>query len=116
MKISFNTSATAKKFLASFTLVTLLFTHSAFAAVVVNNGNFSNLTGLTADGDWNHGVPNSWTTLGGTNYIIYNTGTLLNLDHAGTISQNLGTVDVGGEDITVSFDYGDMWNGGYYGA
>lgn len=105
-----------RKFLALSTIVFISLAQPTFAALLVNNGNFNDLSGLTSDGDWNHGVPNSWITLGGTNYVIYNTGTLLNLDHAGTISQSLGTVDVGGEDITVSFDYGDMWNGGYYAA
>lgn len=100
-----------RKCLAIVTLLSFIFTQSAFAMVNVGNGSFTDLTGLTADGEWNHGVPNSWNTLGGTNYIIYNTNTLLNLDHAGTISQTLGTVDAGGEDVTVSFDYGDMWNG-----
>ncbi len=106
----------SKKCFSVVTLFFLLFSQSAFGAVSLINGDFSNLGDLIADGDWNHGLPNSWTTLGGTNYIVYNTGTVLNLDHAGTISQTLGTVDAGGENITVSFEYGDLWNGGYYAA
>lgn len=101
----------AKKFFAIITIITLVFSNSVFAAIAVNNGDFSDLSGLTPDGGWNHGIPNNWTTLGGTNYIIYGDGTVLNLDHAGIISQSLGAVVLGGEDITVSFQYGDIWGG-----
>ncbi len=118
MRNSFHLAGLGRKCLTLLTLSVFLFTHSAFAALVVNNGNFSNLTGLTnGGGGWYHGVPNSWTTLSGTNYIIYTTGgAKLNMDHAGTVSQSLGTVVLGQEDITVSFDYGDVWSGGYYAA
>ena len=116
MKNNFHISAIGRKCFTLITLIAFFFTHSAFAALVVNNGDFSNLAGLTPDGDWNHGVPNSWTTLSGTNYIVHNTGTRLNLDHAGTISQSIGTVVAATPDITASFQYGDIWNGGYYAA
>lgn len=106
----------AKKFFAIITIITLVFSNSVFAAIAVNNGDFSDLSGLTPDGGWNHGIPNNWTTLGGTNYIIYGDGTVLNLDHAGIISQSLGAVVLGGEDITVSFQYGDIWGGWYYAS
>lgn len=41
---------------------------------------------------------------------------VLNLDHVGTFTQNIGTVVNGGEKITINFQYGDKWNGGYYAA
>lgn len=65
-------------------------------------------------GGWYDGVPIGWSTTGANQYVINNE--VLNLDHVGTFSQTLGVVDAGAEDVTVSFQYGDIWNGGYYAA
>jgi len=100
-----------------FAIITLLFfsTHSAFAALAVSNGDFSDLTGLTnAGGGWYHGTPTAWSLTGSDQYVInYNR---VNLEGKGTFSQSLGTVALGGEDITVSFQYGDVFGGGYYAS
>jgi hypothetical protein len=106
-------SLSLKKFLAVTTIATFFFSNSAFAAIAVNNGNFSDTSGMTnAGGGWYHGNPNSWSANGTNQYVINNN--VLNLDHVGTFTQSLGTVDLGGEDITVSFEYGDIFSGGYY--
>ena len=81
-----------------------------FAAIAVGNGNFSDVSGMTnAGGGWYHGNPNSWSANGTNQYVINNN--VLNLDHVGTFTQNLGTVVTGGEKITVNFQYGDLWGG-----
>jgi hypothetical protein len=65
-------------------------------------------------GGWYDGIPNGWSTTGTNQYVINNN--VLNLDHVGTFSQTLNSVEVGAENVTVSFEYGDIWNGGYYAA
>lgn len=113
--LSMNFIYAPKKILSTIALgVTLLssFGNSAFAALSLNNGDFSDHTGLTQEGAWYHGIPASWTVAGPNLYIINDT--TLNLDGKGVVAQNLGTVEAGNEVVTVSFQYGDMWNGGYY--
>lgn len=114
MKVFFSFSKNLQKIMAVLG-VFILFTHSAFAAIAVNNGDFSDVSGMTnAGGGWYHGNPNSWSANGTNQYVIYNN--ILNLDHVGTFTQNIGVVENGGEKITISFDYGDRWNSGYYAA
>jgi hypothetical protein len=102
-----------KKCFSVATLLFFLLSQSAFAAVSVTNGNFADTGGMAdVGGGWYDGTPNGWSTTGANQYVINNE--VLNLDHVGVFSQILGVVDVGAEDITVSFEYGDIWNGGYY--
>lgn len=103
-------SVRIKKVLAFVTATILLFSNSAFAAIAVNNGDFSDTSGMTnAGGGWYHGTPNSWSANGTNQYVI--NSNVLNLDHVGTFTQSLGAVVNGGEKITVNFEYGDIWNG-----
>ena len=98
-----------KKCVSLMTLFCLFFSQSAFGAVNIINGDFNDTTGMSVNGGWYDGIPAGWSTTGVNQYVINNN--TLNLDHVGTFSQNLGTVEVGGEDIKVSFEYGDIWNG-----
>lgn len=105
----------SKKCFSALTLFFFLVSQSAFAAVSLTNGNFSDTSGMAdIGGGWYDGVPTGWATTGANQYVINNE--VLNLDHVGTFSQTLGVVDAGAEDVTVSFEYGDIWNGGYYAA
>lgn len=102
-----------KKILAVTTILSFFGIQPTFAALVLTNGNFGDTSGMTnAGGGWYHGNPNGWTANGTNQYVINNN--VLNLDHVGTFTQIIGTVENGGEKITINFDYGDLWNGGYY--
>lgn len=92
-------------------------------ALSITNWNFSDLTGLVSQWwGWYRNVPAWWTAPwdGGAysnQYVIYTIWwNKLNLDHTWQLSQSLWTVVSGWEIVTVSFDYADYWNGGYYSA
>jgi hypothetical protein len=98
-------------------LVLLCLGGQANAAVVVTNGNFSDLTGLTYEGGpWYSGVPTGWSGIN-TGYTVIYTGNpspgvftyaanlqaLSRPDPFVTLNQNVGTTDVTG-DVTLKFN------------
>lgn len=93
MNISF--SETFKKVTSVALIFGLVFstlTPAAFAAVSINNGNFSNVSGMTnAGGGWYHGTPPSWSISGTGNYVVHNG--VLNLAHSPAV-QSIGAVAV----------------------
>jgi hypothetical protein len=98
-------------------LVLLCLDGQANAALVVTNGNFSDLTGLTyVGGPWYSGVPTGWSGAN-TGYSVIYTGnpspgvytyaanllSLASLSPFVSLNQNVGTTDVAG-DVTLKFD------------
>jgi hypothetical protein len=95
----------------------------ANAALVVSNGNFSNLTGLTyVGGPWYSGVPTGWSTgKEGTTYSVKYTGNpspgvftyAANLSQLtatspfNALTQSVGTTDLTGA-VTLKFDLADF--------
>jgi hypothetical protein len=95
----------------------------ANAALLVTNGNFSNLTGLTYEGGpWYSGVPSGWSTgKEGTTYSVNYTGNpspevytyAANLSQLtatspfNALTQSVGTTDLTGA-VTLKFDLADF--------
>jgi hypothetical protein len=96
----------------------------ANAALLVTNGNFSNLTGLTYEGGpWYSGVPSGWSTgKEGTTYSVKYTGNpspdvftyAANLSQLtvtspnfAALNQSVGTTDFTGA-VTLKFDLADF--------
>ena len=96
----------------------------ANAALLVTNGNFSNLTGLTYEGGpWYSGVPTGWSTgKEGTTYSVKYTGNpspdvytyAANLSQLtvtspsfASLNQSVGTTDLTGA-VTLKFDLADF--------
>jgi hypothetical protein len=100
-------------------LVLLCLVGHTNAALVVTNGDFSNLTGLTyVAGPWYSGIPSGWNTVfPETNYTVIYTGNpspgvstyAANLSQLSSsnpwapLSQSVGTTDYTG-DVTLKFD------------
>jgi len=109
-------------------LVLLCLGGQANAALIVLNGDFSNLTGLTyVGGPWYSGIPSGWNTdFPNTIYTVKYTGiTNGNHDYVAnlsqltstspnfySLSQSVGTTDYTG-DVTVKFDLSNINGGGY---
>lgn len=86
-------------------------------ALSITNWDFSDFTGLTVrDASWYDWTPNGWTSSGGTWFYSVNTAEWLNLANVETVSQWMGTVESGGEVVTVYFDYADKVNTARYVA
>lgn len=94
-------------------VLTLLTPHSAIAALVVTNGNFSDVTGLTAQGGgWYQGVPVGWTG-NSSAFAVFDFGagsfaanpSVLSSLSSGFLPlwQTVGTVDATGP-VTLKFD------------
>jgi hypothetical protein len=108
-------------------LVLLCLGGQANAAVVVTNGNFSDLTGLTYEGGpWYSGVPTGWSGINTSYTVIYTgnpspgvftyaanlgalTSTAPNFD---TLNQSVGTTDYTA-DVTLKFDLSNLNSNGY---
>lgn len=92
----------------------------ANAAVLVTNGDFSDLTGLTPNAapGWYDGVPAGWSGLNAT-FTVFDTGSnpVANLGQLAStsqyLSQNAGTTDFTG-DVTLTFDLPGTFSGGTY--
>jgi hypothetical protein len=109
-------------------LVLLCLGGQANAALIVLNGDFSNLTGLTYEGGpWYSGIPSGWNTdFSNTIYTLKYTGIsngtsdyVANLSQLTStspsfyaLSQSVGTTDYTG-DVTVKFDLSNINGGGY---
>jgi len=107
-------------------LVLLCLVGHTNAALVVTNGDFSNLTGLTYEGGpWYSGIPSGWNTdFPGTTFTVKYTGiTNGNFDYIANLSQltrtspnfyalwqSVGITDYAG-DVTLKFDLSNI-NGG----
>ena len=117
----------ATKFIRSLTslLVSLAVVSQASAGLIVTNGDFEDLTGLTVQGGgWYNGVPAGWSGIN-TTYTVYDTGSthVANLGQlagdgsspAFFLSQSVGTTDVTGI-VTLTFDlpatFGSVYNVG----
>jgi hypothetical protein len=96
-------------------LVMLCLGGQANAALLVTNGDFSNLTGLTGSGPWYDGLPTGWngqTTNYAVEYTnvapwpntyIANVSALFSASPWVTLNQSVGTTDITG-DVTLKFD------------
>lgn len=81
------------------------------AALLVNNGNFSDLTGLTPiGGGWYDGVPSGWTGSPGNYSVLVtgsgvwaNVGSLVTVTPWNPLHQDVGTVDSTGP-VTLTFN------------
>ena len=99
-------------------LVIVTFAGHSRAALLVTNGDFSNLSGLTAlGGGWYGGVPAGWTGMT-ADYSVFDTGTnfVANLNTLTQTSpvftpleQNIGTIDSTG-DVVLSFELLQAFN------
>ncbi len=79
----------------------------------VVNGDFSDLTGMTANGNWYGGVPLGWTLVSGSSDYTVNIGVgatppIFNLDGK-TVTQTLGTL-TNVSDVVVSFTLSQPFN------
>jgi len=94
-------------------VVFLALVSQASAGLIVTNGDFEDLTGLTAQGGgWYSGVPAGWSGIN-TTFTVYDVGPthVANLGQlagdgsspAVFLSQSVGTTDVTG-DVTLTFD------------
>ena len=92
------------------------------AGLIVTNGDFEDLTGLTAQGGgWYSGVPAGWSGIN-TTFTVFDTGStnVANLGQlagdgsspAVFLSQSVGTTDVIGN-VTLTFDLPGTFGSGY---
>jgi len=106
----------------TYSLVFLAVVGPASAGLIVTNGAFQDLTGLTAQGGgWYNGVPAGWNGINAT-FTVYDTGStdVANLGQlAGDgsspalfLSQSVGTTDVTGN-VTLTFDLPGTFGTGY---
>ena len=95
----------------------------ANATLNVVNGDFSNLSGLAAEGDsgWYHGTPSGWSSMVDRYYSVNVTSTfgnptppVVNLD-PGVLKQNVGTTD-SLPVVTLTFDMGTFSSPAYVTA
>jgi len=108
-------------------LVLLCLGGQANAALIVLNGDFSNLTGLTyVGGPWYSGIPSGWNTdfpntiytvkytgiTNGNHDYVANLSQLTSTSPFRTLNQSVGTTDYTG-DVTVKFDLSNINGGGY---
>ena len=103
-------------------LVSLAIVGQASAGLIVTNGDFEDLTGLTAQGGgWYSGVPAGWSGIN-TTYTVYDTGSthVANLGQLASdgsspavfLSQSVGTTDFTGK-VTLTFDLPGTFGAGY---
>ncbi|MEI6240651.1 MAG: PEP-CTERM sorting domain-containing protein [Planctomycetia bacterium] len=106
----------------AYTLVFVAVVGPASAGLIVANGDFQDLTGLTAQGGgWYEGVPAGWTGINAT-YTVYDTGSAVvaNLSQLASngsspslfLSQSVGTTDVTGN-VTLTFDLPGTFGAAY---
>ena len=103
-------------------LVFLALVSQTSAGLIVTNGDFEDLTGLTAQGGgWYSGVPAGWSGIN-TTYTVYDTGSthVANLGQLASdgsspavfLSQSVGTTDFTGK-VTLTFDLPGTFGAGY---
>jgi len=103
-------------------VVFLALVSQASAGLIVTNGDFEDLTGLTAQGGgWYSGVPAGWSGIN-TTFTVYDVGPthVANLGQlagdgsspAVFLSQSVGTTDFTG-DVTLTFDLPATFGTGY---
>jgi PEP-CTERM motif len=106
----------------AYSLVFVAVVGPASAGLIVTNGAFEDLTGLTAQGGgWYNGVPAGWNGIN-TTYTVDNTGSAVvaNLGQlagdgsstASFLSQSVGTTDFTGN-VTLTFDLPGTFGTGY---
>lgn len=113
----------AKSFLSlTYSLLFVAVVGPASAGLIVTNGDFQDLTGLTEQGGgWYYGVPAGWNGID-TTYTVYDTGptVVANLGQLASdgsapalfLSQSVGTTDVTGN-VTLTFDLPGTFYAGY---
>jgi len=96
---------------------------SVAASLILTNGDFSNVSGLTPAGDWYFGVPDGWNTANSTGvgtptYSVYAGGgspNVANLSQLGNLAggfnplyQTIGSLDSTGT-VTLTFETRNDW-------